>query len=82
MYFGDCLAWHVIHEDRLHKGNCEDGVTPTAGVIHVRAGRGAMCVAACNALLQEIKLIIRYILVLSQDETHLNLLEIGDCMLR
>lgn len=52
MYFGDCLAWHVIHEDGLHKRNREDGVTSATCVIHVGAGRGAVCVAACNALLQ------------------------------
>lgn len=52
MYFGDCLAWHVIHEDSLHKRNREDGVTPATCVIHVGAGRGSVCIAACNALLQ------------------------------
>lgn len=52
MYFGDCLAWHVIHEDGLHKRNREDGVTPATCVIHVGAGCGSVCIAACNALLQ------------------------------
>lgn len=53
MDFGDGLAWHVIHEDSLHKRNRKDGMTATARVIHVGAGRGAMGIAACNALLRQ-----------------------------
>jgi len=47
----DCLAWHVIHENRLHKCDREDGVTAAARIVHVGAGRGALRISPGDAFL-------------------------------